>query len=118
MSEEAPVLRISERMADLLSAAINTYGEPVVCWAWESFMPALLPFADAKIKEARLTAEASALGLNEDQIVDAMSLYAALSKSSDPHHAWKAAEVMLRIAPDGAGNLLAAMGPPANKVGV
>lgn len=117
MTENArPSLLISEGFADALQASINQYGEPITHWAWASFMPALLPFAEAKFREQKIVAAAQSYGLSDDQIEDAMRLYAAAATSTNPHAAWQAGEVLLRIAPkEGVGNLLAALGPTANK---
>lgn len=112
-----PPLLISEGFADALQASINQYGEPITFWAWQSFMPALLPFAEAKFREQKIVAAAQQYGLSDDQIEDAFRLYAAAVASENPHAAWQAGEALLRIAPqEGVSNLLAALGPAANKV--
>jgi len=104
---------VSAPFAAALQAAVEMYGEPVVKWAWDAFMPPFLVFAKELHKEQRLTAMAASLSLDAQQTDDAFKLLACLKGATDPHKAWLAAEILLRSTPvEALDNLTAAMAQP------
>jgi len=114
--EEPRTLALSEPFVAGLAAAVEMYGEPVVAWAWDAFMPRFLVFAQAIMREQELSGQATAHKLDAEQAKDGLALLGALRGADNPHNAWLAAEILLRHLPAGASaNLLAALGPPANE---
>lgn len=117
MSEEQqPAITLTAAFVTDLAAAVGEYGEPVVHWAWNAFFTGLLPFAAAIRREQELEAMGQALGLTREQTMDGIRLMHALRESDNPHNAWLAGEIVLRTMPkEGVSNLVAAIGPTANK---
>jgi hypothetical protein len=99
MSEQTPEPK-EERLGDDIMEAIAEHGAEAVGFAWKHYTRPMLPVA-AKMQTVIALADlATAHGVDLAGAGDAVALIAALRKSADPHQAWLAGEIILRVAQD------------------
>lgn len=91
---------MEERLTAQLAKALAEYGPETVIFAWDNFFGPYLKVAQALLTAKDLTEIAHKAGLTFTEASEAMVLLGHLKLCNDPHHAWTAAEILLRYTKD------------------